>query len=136
MAEYTRGLPNPTVETQGYWDAAKNHELRMQKCQKCGSFRFPPGLVCPKCLSSDAVWEKVSGKGEVYTFSLVRAPLQPSWQEHVPYVIGVVQLPEGVRMVTNIIGCKPEDVRIGMKVEATFDDVTPEITLPKFKPVV
>jgi uncharacterized OB-fold protein len=134
MAEYTRPLPNPTVDTEAYWEGAKRHELLAQKCNQCGQLRFPPGLVCPNCLSTDHTWTQLSGKGEVYTFSLVRAPLRPEFQDAVPYVLGVVQLDEGVRMVTNIVGCPPEDVRIGMRVEVTFDDVTAEITLPKFKP--
>ena len=94
----------------------------------------PPSPICPQCFSMNTEWEKSSGKGEVYTFSVVRVPLAPEWEPDIPYVIGVIQLDEGVRMVSNIVRCKPEDVKIGIKVEVVFDDVTDKITLPKFKP--
>ena len=135
VVEYKKPLPLADSDSKEFWEGCKRHELLVQRCEKCHAYRFPPGLVCVKCLSTDAKWEKVSGKGEVYTFIIVRTAASPAWEEDVPYVTAIVQLKEGVRMTTNIIGCKPEDVKIGMKVEVVFDDVTKEDTLPKFKPV-
>ena len=80
-------------------------------------------------------WEKVSGRGKVYSYSIVRRAGIPGFEEDVPYVFAIVELDEGPRMATNIVGIEPEKVAIAMKVEAFFDDVTPEITLVKFKPI-
>lgn len=134
VTEYKKPLPFPDSDTIEFWEGCKRHELVIQRCDDCHSYRFPPCPICPECFSTNYKWEKVSGKGTVYTFIVVRVPLRPEWQPDIPYTVGVVQLDEGVRIVTNIIDCKPEDVKIGMKVEVIFEDVTKEHTLPKFKP--
>lgn len=135
VTEYRKPLPLADADSQEFWAGCKRHELLIQRCTRCHTFRHPPGLVCSKCLSTDYEWVKASGKGEVYTFIIVRTAVHPAFEADVPYVVAVIQLDEGVRMTSNIIGCKPEDVKIGMKVQVTFDDVTPEDSLPKFKPV-
>ncbi len=135
MVEYNKPLPILDSNSSEFWEGCKRHELLIQRCEQCNSYRFPPRPICPNCLSMDTTLDKMSGKGEVYTFSVARMPLRPQWEPDIPYTIGVIQLDEGVRMVSNIIGCQPEDVKIGMKVEVTFDDVTDNIALPKFKPV-
>jgi uncharacterized OB-fold protein len=85
-------------------------------------------------LSSDLTWTTVSGKGTVYSFTVAREPTHPAFAEDVPYVIAIVELAEGPHITTNLTGCQPSEVRIGMPVVAAFDDVTPEITLVKFRP--
>lgn len=131
---YKKPLPFPDEDTQEFWDGAKRHELLVQKCNH-NHLRYPPRPICPDCFSQEFKWEKMSGKGEVYTFIIVRVAPRPDWQEYVPYVLAVVKLDEGPRVETNIVGIKPEDVKIGMKVEVVFEDVTEKVTLPKFKPV-
>jgi len=84
-------------------------------------------------LSSNLRWEKVSGRGTVYSYTVVRRAGIPGFEKDVPYVFAIVELDEGPRIATNTVGVEPEKVRIGMEIEATFDDVTPEITLVKFK---
>ena len=135
MVEYKKQLSIPDSDSKEFWDGCQRHELVLQRCEHCHSYRFPPRTICPECFSMDTKWEKVSGRGEVYTFTVVRVPLRPEWKADIPYTIGVIQLNEGVRMVSNVIDCRPEDVRIGMKVEVVFEDVTEENTLPKFKPI-
>jgi uncharacterized OB-fold protein len=135
MADYKKPLPIPDMDSKEFWDGCHRHELLLQKCQKCHSFHYPPAPVCPTCFSSDLKWEKVSGKAEVYTFSIVRRAPNPDWEADMPYVVGVAQLDEGPRIVTNFIGCKPEDLKIGMKVQVSFEDATETVSLPKFKPV-
>ena len=129
--EYKKPLPFPDGDTQEFWDGAKRHELLIQKCDH-SHYRYPPRPICPECFSTNFTWEKVSGKGEVYTFIIVRVSPRPDWE--VPYVVAVIQLNEGPRMESNIVGIKPEDVKIGMKVQVVFEDVTDKFTLPKFKP--
>lgn len=131
---YNKPLPLVDGDTKEFWDACKRRELVIQKCQGCGQFRFPPEGVCPHCLSDRFQWQRVSGKGQVYTFSIIRRPPRPEFGESVPYVVGVVELAEGPRMISNVVGCPPEEVKIGMPVVVTFEDATEQITLPKFRP--
>ena len=134
MAEYKKPLPRPTAASMPFWEAAKRHELYIQRCGSCGAHIFYPREVCPECLSSDLQWLKVSGKGTVYSYTIAQAPTHPAFVEDVPYVIAIVELAEGPHLTTNITGCQPDEVRVGMPVVATFDDVTPEMTLVKFRP--
>jgi uncharacterized OB-fold protein len=93
--------------------------------------------MCHKCGSTDADWVKLSGKGRVYSWIVVHAPVDPVWADEVPYIAVIVELAEqaGVLMPSNLVNCDPKDVRAGMPVEVVFDDVTDEITLPKWRPV-
>jgi uncharacterized OB-fold protein len=116
MIEYKKPLPSPDGDTKEFWDGAKRHELLIQKCYRCDSYRYPPSPMCPKCFSMDFKWDKVSGEGEVYSFTVVRMAVRPEWAPDVPYILATISLQEGVRMVSIITGCKPEDVKIGMKV--------------------
>ena len=132
---YTKPLPTPSRTSAEFWKAAKKHELYMQHCQDCGHYIFYPRSLCPQCLSSNLNWEKVSGRGKIYSYTIVHRAGIPGFEKDVPYVFAIVELDEGPRMATNIVGIEPEKVAIDMKVEVFFDDVTPEITLVKFKPI-
>lgn len=135
MAEYSRNLPILNPDINQFWQGCKREVLLIQKCRDCGKYRHEPRAVCPYCLSLNVRWVKVSGRGEVYSFVIYRQAPIPAWSDAVPYVVAIIELEDcGVRMVSNIVGCEPEDVKIGMKVEVTFEKVTEEITLPKFKP--
>jgi uncharacterized OB-fold protein len=135
MTDYKKPLPRPTAASLPFWEAAKRHELQIQCCGSCRANIFYPREMCPECLSSDLKWTAVSGKGTVYSYTIAEAPTHPTFAEDVPYVIAIVELAEGPRIATNITGCTPDAVQVGMPVEVTFDDVTPEITLVKFRPV-
>ena len=134
MSDYKKPLPRIDEESRGYWEALARHELYFQRCRDCGTNRFPPRVVCPKCLSSATQWVRASGRGTVYSFTVTHQNQAPGFRESLPYVLAVVQLDEGPRLMTNVVGSSPEQVRIGMPVEVVFEDVTPEITLPKFRP--
>ena len=131
---YAKPLPRIDEESRGWWEALARHELYVQECRACGARRLPPRAVCPVCLSSDVAWVRASGRGTVYTFSVTRQNQMPGFREALPYVLAIVQLEEGPRLMTNVVGCDPEAVRIGMDVVVSFDDVTPEVTLPTFTP--
>ena len=132
---YRKPLPRLDEESRGYWEALARHELYVQRCRACGTTRFYPRAVCPSCLSSDTAWVRASGRGTVYTFTVTHQNQAPGFREELPYVLALVELAEGVRLMTNIVGCPPDAVRIGMAVEVVFEDVTPEVSLPKFRPV-
>ena len=135
-SEYQKPLPAPANEelTRPFWEATRRHELLMPRCRACSHMFYYPRDRCPSCLSDELEWAKVSGRGTVYTYTVVRRPANPAFNEDVPYVLAIVQLDEGPRMLTNIVGCPIEAVKIDMPVVAVFDDVTPEWTLVKFSP--
>ena len=137
MAEskpYKKPLPRVDEETRGFWEALARHELYVQRCRSCGTTRFYPRSVCPACLSSDTEWLRSSGRGTVYSFTVTHQNQAPGFREELPYVLAIVELDEGVRMMTNVVGCAPDAVRVGMPVQVVFEDVTAEITLAKFRP--
>ena|ERR1043166_7083308 len=128
-------LPLPNPDNQGFWDGCRQHQLRLQRCRGCAAFRHQPRPVCPRCNSFDYEWAPSSGRGTLYTFTIVHGPTLPAFQVQAPYNVAVVQLEEGPFIVTNIVGCNAEQLRIGMPVEVVFENVTEMISLPKFRAV-
>ncbi len=126
-------LPRPYQDTETYWAAARDHRFVIQHCKSCGKHQFYPRGVCSHCLSSDLEWHEASGKGTVYSFSVNHRAPHPGFADVIPFVLAIVELEEGPRMMTNIVECNPDSVKIGMAVEVTFEDVTEEVTLAKFK---
>jgi len=133
-AKYAKPLPRADEESKGYWEACRRHELVVQCCRACGTLRHYPRALCPACLSDETEWQRCSGRGTVYTFTVTYQNQAPGFRDALPYVLAYVELEEGVRLLTNIVDCAPDDVRIGQPVEVVWDDVTPDVTLPKFKP--
>ncbi len=134
--EYNKPLPGINEENKPFWDYTKQHEFRVQKCLKCGELFYPPSPMCPHCQHLESEWVKLSGKGKVYSFVIVRRANHPGFAKDAPYVVAIIQMAEGTRFTSNITGCKPEEVYIEMPVEVVFEDVTKEISLPKFRPVI
>lgn len=126
-------LPQPTPDNAPFYEAARRGELRLQRCTSCGRFRHYPRPVCPYCLSRDHAWERASGRGTVYTWTIVRGPTLPAFEHKLPYNVVDVLLEEGVHFVSEVLDCAPEEIRAGMPVEATFVPVSDEITLVKFR---
>lgn len=133
-APVPKPLPEPSPVTRPFWDGLRAREVRLQRCRECGRFVFYPRALCPYCLSDDLEWVRASGRGRVYSYTVVRRAMHPAFQAEVPYVFAIVELEEGVRLVTNVVNCRPEEVRVDMAVKAVYDDVTSEITLLKFEP--
>jgi uncharacterized OB-fold protein len=132
--EYKKPLPYINNETKAYWEGTKSHQLLLRKCRACGRYHFYPRDFCPSCFSFDVEWVKASGRGTVYSVTVCHLPAA-GFKDVVPYNLALVELEEGPRMMTNIVDCPNDDIKIGMAVEVAFDDVTPEVTLPKFRPV-
>ena len=132
-----RILPRITEHTEHFWRGGAEGELRFQRCQACGYYLHPPSPICPECLSKDIAVEVVSGDAVVHTFTVNEQLWIPTFDP--PYVIAIVELPEqaGLRLTTNIVGCDPYDVFIGMPVHVQFehyDDRGYEVWLPLFAP--
>jgi uncharacterized OB-fold protein len=136
MADYTKPLPTPDADSAPFWEGCKEHRLLAQRCARCGTLRWPPQGVCPACYSWDAAWQPVSERGTVASFVVVhQAP--PAFRDVAPYTIARITLDDTdgqVQILSNVVDCPWEEVRVGMLVQAVYDDVTPEITLPKFRP--
>jgi len=128
-------LPRVDEDSKGYWEACARHELHVQRCRACGAVRHYPRALCTVCLADDPEWLLSSGRGTVYTYTVTYQNLAPGFRESVPYVLAYVELEEGVRVLTNIVDCPPDAVRIGLPVEVVFDDVSGALSVPKFRPV-
>ena len=133
--EYRKPLPRVTADNRPFWDATKRHELALQRCGDCGRFRYPPAPVCPECLSEEAAWTRVSGRGTVTTFVVFHKVYFQSFAADAPYNVVQVELAEGPRLTANLVDVPNGEITVGMSVEVVFDDVTPEITLPRFRRV-
>jgi uncharacterized OB-fold protein len=131
-------LPQSDLETEPYWDAAREERLLIKHCNGCGRAFFYPRTYCPRCWSNDTEWKESSGRGRIYTFTVVHQNDLPPFNERVPYVVAIVELDEGVRMTSNVEGCAPEDVRCGMPVRVSFREETRDegtVALPIFVPI-
>ena len=134
MSDYTKPVPEITESTRPYWEGCKAKKLLLPKCEACGEIFFFPNHFCPACLSDDLVWIESSGKGVVHTFTIISRPPSDEFAADVPYVVAIIELEEGPRMMSNIIGIAPDQVRVGMPVKVVFEEVTEDVTLPKFRP--
>jgi hypothetical protein len=127
-------LPTIEPESQPYWDAATEHRLLIQRCAACGAAQHYPRPFCVTCWSDDVSWEEASGRGTLYTFSTVYMNDLPPFAERVPYVVGAVDLEEGPRVMSNIVGADPAELEVGMDVVVEFQDLDDQITAPVFRP--
>ena len=135
MAAASKPLPKPTPDTQPFWDGVKRHQLLLPKCKACGQLHYFPRPFCPHCFSWDLEWVRCSGKGKLYSYVINHRPA-PGFEEEAPYVIAVVELDEGPRMLSNLIDIEPtpEAVQVDMPVEILFQDVNEELSMFKFRP--
>jgi uncharacterized OB-fold protein len=136
MAEAPRKpVPVPTPETLPYWQGLKQRQLRIQRCRDCSQAYFYPRPFCPRCFSSNVEWFTASGRAKLHTYEVVHRAA-PAFAADTPYVLAVVELDEGPRMLTNLVNVTPDPAQlpIDMALEITYEDVSDEITLPKFQP--
>jgi len=129
--------PISTLDDQEFWNGCNNDELRLQKCSSCSKYRWLPKPMCPQCNSLEHEWVKVSGKGRVYSWTIVVHPVHPAANRKVPYNVAQVQLEEDpeVILVTNLVGVGNDDITMGMPVEVVFEEDEPGVKLPKFRPI-
>ncbi len=128
-----RPLPEVTPLTQPFWSAAKARRLVVQRCDDCGTLRFPPEHGCYACGSLRSSWVPVSGRATLWSWTLCHPPLLPYFAERAPWPVAVVQLEEGPRMVTDLAGVPVEEYEIGMPLVADFENVTDDVTLVVFR---
>ena len=127
-------LPRPSEDSAPFWEAAQRGELRMQRCGDCGVVRFPPALLCARCLSERSEWVQLSGRGHVFSWIVVHQSQHPAFNADTPYNVAIVELEEGPRLHTNLVDCRNDAIRIGMPVEVVFSKVGDDATLVRFRP--
>lgn len=128
-------LPAITDDTRPFWDACRRRELVVQRCTACEAPRHPPSPVCWRCRSFAHAWIPVSGQGTLFSYAVVHRAFLPGLEGHVPYTLAVVALDDvpGIRLVSNLVDAEPAELRVGLPVEVLFEDVSPEVTVPRFR---
>lgn len=129
--------PVPVVQpwARPFWDATREHKLILQHCETCDKAIHYPRMVCPHCSSDRLGWRPASGRGTIYSYTIVLNNAPSAFLADMPYVVAVIELDEGVRMLSNIVYGDPNALRCGLPVEVVFEKLNEEFTLPKFRPV-
>lgn len=131
----TKPVPIPDSISAPFFDGARQGRLMLQCCAACGKWSFPVRERCPHCFAAKLEWRQASGRGTLYTFAIMHQVMNPGFAGAVPYNIAQIDLEEGVRMTSNVVGIPNDALKIGMKLEAIFEDVGQDVSLPKFRPV-
>ncbi|MFJ7647147.1 Zn-ribbon domain-containing OB-fold protein [Lysinibacillus sp. NPDC097279] len=133
---YQKPIPLKTQDNQPYWDAADRHELVLQKCETCNAYNHPPGPACSKCGATELSWESQGSDitGTIYSYVVSYRPFLPGFQDDLPTIIVVVQLDKlnEVKIIGNVLACPPEEIKIGMPVKMTWQDITEDRALPQW----
>lgn len=127
---------HPDVHTREFWASCARRELRFQRCGACGRFRQPPRPGCPQCGATATEWARIAGRGRVHSYTIVHHAALPSLAADVPYNVVTVEFDDapGVRLVSNVLGVRPEDLRVGLAVALAWDEPAPGVVLPRFRP--
>jgi uncharacterized OB-fold protein len=132
-AKAPRPIPEVDAQLAPFFAAAKEGRLVVQRCSQCGAYRFPPRELCSGCLSTASTWVEVAGRGEIFSYNVMHQVYHPAFAAEVPYAVVVVKLAEGPKMISNLVDCPVDEIRIGMPVEVVFEPLSDTVTLPKFR---
>ena len=132
---YAKPLPTITDLNRDFWEGCRQGRLRMQKCGGCAHIRYPISHVCPRCLSYEYQWTDLSGRGSVFSYVVFHQIYNRAFAQDVPYNVALVQLEEGPRMYSNVVGVPNDAVKVGDRLQVVFDAVTPDVTLPRFRKI-
>jgi uncharacterized OB-fold protein len=136
MSEVTRvALPVPVTDddTREFWEGCRKERLMVQRCRDCGHYRYPPRPMCPQCGGLDMNWVQVTGAGTVYSWLVVYHPVHPAVRDKIPYNLVLIELDEGPRIVSNLVGVAPGEIEPGRRVTVVFDHSSTDVSLPKFR---
>lgn len=128
-------IPVPSAETAPFWAAAREEKLVIPRCDKCGGTWFPPSEACPSCGAPHYSWIEASGRGKVFSFVVFHRVYHRAFKGKVPYTVAVIELEEGPRLISNVVGISPDDVRCDMAVRVVFDARGDGVKVPQFTPV-
>ncbi|HLZ69333.1 MAG TPA: Zn-ribbon domain-containing OB-fold protein [Dehalococcoidia bacterium] len=133
-SDYAKPMPAADEDSAPFFAGAREGRLMLMRCNNCGAYRYPSRDRCDVCWSTDTAWVQASGKGAVYTFGIMHQLYHPGFKDEIPYNVAVIELAEGPRMYSNLVGVANDQIRVGMPVEVTFERISDEISLPKFRP--
>ena len=128
-------VPVPDDLSAPFFEGARQGTLMIQRCTACGAHLAPGTRACTECLSEALAWVRASGRGTVFTFGVMHQRYHPAFSDEIPYNVAVVELEEGPRLNTNLVEVRNEDIRVGMAVAVTFERLTDDVSIPKFRPV-
>lgn len=134
MAAPRFDLPTPDLETQPFWDGAREDKLLIRRCRDCHKTHFYPRPFCPTCWSTNVEWMEASGRATLYTWSVVHRNDLPPFGDRVPYVAAVVELEEGPRMITNVVESEFDSLEVGMALRVAYQPISDDVTIPVFAP--
>ncbi|NIV77069.1 MAG: hypothetical protein GWN37_20215 [Gammaproteobacteria bacterium] len=129
----TRPIPVPTPVSEPFWEGCQRGEFLLQHCRSCDAKQFYPRSVCSACGASDLAWRAASGEGQIVTYTVVRRAIMEAFAERVPYVVAIVRLAEGPQLMSHVIDCDPDTVRIGAAVRLDFERLGEDASLPVFR---
>ena len=130
---HPKPLPIVTAENRPYWEGCRQGKLLLQHCQQCQQYQFYPRLYCMQCGSDKLQWAEASGRGRIYSYTIIHRNKTPEFVQDVPYNVAIIQLDEGPRMMANIVGSDNSQLGVELPVTVVFDPVTDEISVPRFK---
>jgi uncharacterized OB-fold protein len=136
MAGPNRSKPLPVVteENRPFWEGCQQGKLLLQFCEQCQRYQFYPRLYCMQCGAENPRWVEASGRGVIYSYTIIRQNRSPEFVNDTPYNVAIVQLEEGPRMLSDIVDVGPSDLRVDLPVSVVFDRVSDTISLPRFRP--
>ena len=134
MSEYAKPIPVITELNEPHWEGARRGEFLAQRCTACGHIWFPPAPNCSGCLSTDYEWAPMAGTGTVYSFIVYHQGWLPGYRDDLPYNVAIIELDEGVRLINNLVEVDNDAIEVGMPVEVVFEDVAPDVVVPRFRP--
>ncbi|WP_127581739.1 Zn-ribbon domain-containing OB-fold protein [Paenibacillus koleovorans] len=134
MADIVKPVPIPDGDSMYFWERCNEGKLVVQHCADCGRHVYYPRAYCPRCMSGELEWVECLGRGTVYSYTVAYRPSGPAFADDCPYVVALIDLAEGVRMMSNIVNAKLEDIHCDMQVEVVFKEVG-EVKLPMFQPI-
>ncbi len=134
MTQNQKPVPVMQPWSKEFWTGANKGKLLVQHCQDCQANIFFPKKVCPECWSENLTWIEASGKAKVYSYTEMVDMVEPVFWGDLPYIVAMVDLPEGIRMTSRIVNCNPENVQIGMNLKVVFEQLTDDISMPYFQP--
>jgi hypothetical protein len=132
VMDYLKPIPRPSDESKPYWEGLRAHRLLMPQCTVCRHRWFPPSRLCPACHADAVDWVEVSGRGKIFSYVVFHRVYHPGFKDEVPYAVALIELEEGPRLLSNVVGLPLDEIVCEMPVRIVYDDITETVTLPKF----
>jgi hypothetical protein len=133
--DFIKPLPQPVDWSKPFWEGTREGKLLLKRCTDCGFIDHPPYLYCTACAGENSEWIEAAGKATLYAYAVNTYGVPFPFMEDLPYVTALVDLPEGPRMLSNIVGCDPQELKNGMELEVVFEEAGGGMVLPKWRPV-